>query len=329
MENMDTSYDVFFSAFEGEDGNQTDTAEDAKETETTEETTEETQDESDSAETAGEVTEESAEEDGAEGGDKGDDGGSEQKFTIKVNKQDMELTLPQMTEYAQKGADYDRVKGQLETSRQNEQTLQAKLDEQQEAMDILNMISEQTGTPMAELLEQLHINAVKKEGQTDAEVKAQIRADKLERQLKAKNEQQTQQKAAEDEAATRMQREVADFRKQFMVDFDFSVLKTLQLGIKQDVGASSYWSEMASMQTLDNLLINKLITPAQYIERLPNGYITKKEELLAELRAASAAPTPAPDTGTGMSTETTSSDMPVQGGSGNGALQRALNREGA
>lgn len=115
----------------------------------------------------------------------------------------------------------------------------------------------------------------------------------------------------------------------FMEDFDFAIVRKVQVGIRQDVGASSYWSEMASMQTLDNLLMNKLITPAQYIERLPSGYITKKEALLAELNAASMAPPPAPGTGTGLSVETTSADMPVTGGSGNGALQRALNREGA
>lgn len=234
MEIMDTSYDEFFDAFEGGDGNQTGTTEDVEEAENTEETAEEVQDEPENDETAGEVTEGSAEKDGVEGNDKGDGGGSEQKFTIKVNKQDMELTLPQMTEYAQKGADYDRVKGQLEASRQNEQALQTKLGEQQEAMDILNMISEQTGTPMAELLEQLHINAVKKDGQTDAEVKAQIRADKLERQLKAKNEQQTQQKVAEDEAATRMQREVADFRKQFP---DVQLTEELASKLKPDIQA--------------------------------------------------------------------------------------------
>lgn len=116
----------------------------------------------------------------------------------------------------------------------------------------------------------------------------------------------------------------------FVQPFDFSQLKQIQLTIEQEVGASSYWSEMASMQTLDNLLMNHLITPEQYIERLPNGYISKKQELLADLRAASSGVAPAtqPDGGTNLSVETTSNAIPVQGGSGNGTLQRALNKEG-
>jgi hypothetical protein len=112
----------------------------------------------------------------------------------------------------------------------------------------------------------------------------------------------------------------------FIRDFDFAELKKVQFAVKQDVGASSYWSEMASMQTLDNLLMNKLITPKQYIERLPNGYITKKQELLDDFTAQMDAATGV--AGTGMSTETTE-EIPVEGGSGNAQLQRALNREGA
>lgn len=118
-------------------------------------------------------------------------------------------------------------------------------------------------------------------------------------------------------------------KQTFMRPFNFGVLRELQMSIKQDVGACSYWSEMASMQTLDNLLMNHLITPKQYLERLPNGYITKKQELLDDFEAAAMAGAPSGNPGTGMSVQTTSEDMPVNGGGGNGALQRALNREGA
>ena len=115
-------------------------------------------------------------------------------------------------------------------------------------------------------------------------------------------------------------------KQTFTQPFDFSSLKQIPLTIEQEVGASSYWSEMASMQTLDNLLMNKLITPEQYIERLPDGYISKKQELLADFRAARMLPVG--NSGTNMSVETTSENMPVEGGSGNGALQRAVNAEG-
>lgn len=116
-------------------------------------------------------------------------------------------------------------------------------------------------------------------------------------------------------------------KQTFMQEFDFSKLRKIQVAIKQDVGASSYWSEMSAMQTMDNLLMNHLITAEQYIERLPSYTIPRRQELLDEIRAASRA-VPR-NTGTGYSMETTSEDIPVQGGSGNASLQRAINREGA
>ena len=118
-------------------------------------------------------------------------------------------------------------------------------------------------------------------------------------------------------------------KQSFIVDFDFSKLREMQITIEQEVGASSYWSEMASMQTLDNMLMNNLITKKQYVERLPNGYMFKKQELLDDFQAEMSAPPAGNPAGTGISKETTSESMPVHGGSGNGAVQRALNREGA
>lgn len=116
----------------------------------------------------------------------------------------------------------------------------------------------------------------------------------------------------------------------FMEPFDFSRIREIQLSIKQDVGASSYWSEMANVQTLENLMMNDRIDTVDFLERLPSGYLVKKQELIEKLKARSMTPPPgSPGTGTGMSMETTSNQIPAQGGSGNGALQRALNREGA
>lgn len=115
----------------------------------------------------------------------------------------------------------------------------------------------------------------------------------------------------------------------FMEPFDFSRLKDVQLSIKQDVGASSYWSEMANVQTLENLLMNDRIDTIDFLERLPSGYLVKKQELIEKLKAKTMLPPPGgANTGTGMSMETTSQNIPINPGSGNASLQRALNREG-
>jgi hypothetical protein len=76
--------------------------------------------------------------------------------------------------------------------------------------------------------------------------------------------------------------------------------------------------------------MNHHIDAIQYLERMPNGYIAKKQELIAELKAAKAGALmpPAGGGGTGMTKET-SDQIDVQGGGGNSALQRAINREGA
>ena len=117
--------------------------------------------------------------------------------------------------------------------------------------------------------------------------------------------------------------------QQFEEEFDFGTLREFNLVVKQDAGASSYWSEIASMQTLDNLLMNKQITLLQYLERVPAGYVSKKNELIAELKGAMAAPAPTAGgmTAGGMGAPNIN-DMPVPVGPGNGAMQRALNQTG-
>ncbi len=70
------------------------------------------------------------------------------------------------------------------------------------------------------------------------------------------------------------------------VEFDFSTLKNLPLLLKMEAGASSYYSEIAAIQTLDNLLLQGKISTSQYLKRLPASYIPDKMGLIAELEAA-------------------------------------------
>ena len=67
--------------------------------------------------------------------------------------------------------------------------------------------------------------------------------------------------------------------------FNSTPYQALLLRVKVDVGPSSYWSEIASMQSLDNLLNSGKIDIIQYLERLPNGIIPKKSELIEEIKA--------------------------------------------
>jgi hypothetical protein len=65
--------------------------------------------------------------------------------------------------------------------------------------------------------------------------------------------------------------------------FNGSDNKDVPFNLKIDVGPSSYWSEISSMQTLDNLLQTQKINFIQYLERIPNGIIPKKQELIDEI----------------------------------------------
>lgn len=73
-------------------------------------------------------------------------------------------------------------------------------------------------------------------------------------------------------------------RRRVAETFDFTVFKRLWLRLRADVGASSYYSEIASAQTLDNLRAAGVLDVVQYLERVPEGLIPRKAELIAELK---------------------------------------------
>lgn len=60
--------------------------------------------------------------------------------------------------------------------------------------------------------------------------------------------------------------------------------RDILLNVKVDVGPSTYWSEITSMQTLDNLLTQGKIELIDYLERVPDGIIPKKQELIDKIQ---------------------------------------------
>lgn len=122
--------------------------------------------------------------------------------------------------------------------------------------------------------------------------------------------------------------------QKLVIPFDFSVVDETYFSVELDVGASSYWSEIASMQTLDNLLMQGKISTVEYLKRLPAGQITDKETLIEvlnreqQLQMAMMGMAP-PENGEGQTPgPTDSASLPVRGGAGYGALQRKINETG-
>lgn len=68
--------------------------------------------------------------------------------------------------------------------------------------------------------------------------------------------------------------------------FDFSIFKNLWLNLRVDAGSAAFFSEIAMIQTLDNLRRDGMISFQQYLNRIPDRMIPKKEELIRDLETA-------------------------------------------
>lgn len=215
------SLDDVFDMDDG-DGYQTDTVEEETveepEETTPEETASEAQEQPETGETAGEVMTDKAEEVTGEGEHEAEEATSDNGQTfisVKYDKETRQVSMEDAPGWIQKGMNYDRVKEQLDTSRQNEKDLQDKLSQQGDYMETLTLISQTINVPIPQLLEQLHVNAVKGTGKTEAEARAIIRADKLERQLKSKETAKAKESSSEEAKTQQVTKELSEFRKQF------------------------------------------------------------------------------------------------------------------
>lgn len=263
MENEGMDFEEFFSAYDApgeDDGNQTDP-------ETVEEETGESAQE---AEESPETGEESSEGSTPEQEKKPEDGNPEaapepQKFTIKVNKGTREVELPEMTELAQKGADYDRVKGQLETSRTNEANLQKTVDEQSPIMEVLQLAAKDAGVDVAELVDSIHVGLLKGKGMTEAEARAEIRAAKAEKAVNdLKNKPAQEEKPETDSNQERAKREIAEFQTAFPgVQLNQETLDKLAPDVQNGMTLTSAYLKMENARLTAELAEQKRALEAE------------------------------------------------------------------
>lgn len=227
MENENISFDEFEAAFGDETGNQTDFADEG----------------------TGDVTTQDPQETGDETGEEEDSGGEPdpeeqpdkekppaekaepETFTLKVNKEEKTYSREEVISLAQKGADYDRVKEQLNTSRETASQLQIQLDSQKEAMELLTDMAKESGMEMPKFLDTIRMNMLKKQGLSEeaaSERLLRMKAEKENAALKANAEQlQTKETAAD-----RATREIAEFREAYP---DVQITKELVDKLMDDV----------------------------------------------------------------------------------------------
>jgi hypothetical protein len=227
MNETATSFDEFFGAFDADAvGNQTEQSEETleidettnAEAESDAETAQETEEASESGENA---------KDDTEGGEKKDAAESEQMsemFTIKVNKEERQVTREELIALAQKGADYDRVKSQYDKGKTDNQALNDQLAKTQQVYDVIEQIAKETGVEIPKLLDTFQIRRLMdKEGLSEKEATERLGRLKAENQLKLIQESKQQTKSAEDERKERADREVKEFKENFP-DIDISSL---------------------------------------------------------------------------------------------------------
>lgn len=257
MEDNTPDFEAFAAAFNDTEDYQNDGAEETAETEMEEETAEEVGGEDETEPEDGETDEDEhtseSEEETAEGDSEEDNPGSEQMFTIRVNKEDRQVGLAEMTTLAQKGADYDRVKGQLTESRQQIQDLQGERDKYRNAMDVLETMAAEAELSLDEFVEQLQVNAAVQSGKTEAEAKAEIRAKKAEKQLDAmKAEASAKQEPAAEDQQTRAEREIAEFQERFpevgLDKLTEEVVQELEADVKNGMSLSDAYQKRENVR---------------------------------------------------------------------------------
>ena len=196
-ENQEIGFEEFMSAFDGDLGNQTEEDEQQDQQPQTEEETD-VPDQQEGAEPS-EAPEDNPQKPQEESAPQHDP--APESFTIKVNKEERTCTREELISLAQKGADYDRVKEQLAS--------------QKNVMDTLNSFAKDAGTTVADLLDQMQLGLLKKQGLPDDVARERLHRLKAEKENAALKASVSEGKFTQEDSSQRVRREISEFRDHF------------------------------------------------------------------------------------------------------------------
>ena len=271
---MDEMNDVGFEDFEAAlfaDDYQTDSDSDAEETEPTQDAAEDTPEETDEGESTEPTGDENSEDENTDDSEEDATGTKEeaadgnqntetpQTFTIKVNKEEKTVTLEEMTALAQKGADYDRVKEQFRQGQQTIQDLNAKLDGMaghQEALDILNLLAEKTGSTIDALAKTLYRNFRKSGGASEETADLELENARLRKSQNAATSQAAQQQEQQqvDAAEARAQRDIEEFEREYPdVQLDEELVDKLTPDINNGMSLTAAYRKLERSQEKERI----------------------------------------------------------------------------
>lgn len=243
MENEETLYSDFMEAF-GDDADYH-TDDDGKET--VDENTTDTEDtwQDDEGDDGSDDLDNGGDGDGDETPNQEENPAKEQApagelFTLKVNKEERQVSRDEVISLAQKGADYDRVKEQLTQSKAALQEAQASAAGNQAAYDALKELAEASGVDMPTMIDNLKRSLLKSQGLSDDAITERLARQKLETENAALKKAQEESKPAQESAQERAQRELADFRKKYP---DVELTKELVQSLTPDVQSGMSFTE--------------------------------------------------------------------------------------
>jgi hypothetical protein len=216
-------------------------------------------------------TDDSAEDDGAdEDGDEdgeddggepqGDDGAADdgEKFPVKWLDETKELTREEVIRYAQKGMDYDRTKQALHALREEADALRAfKAEHEAQIEELTAYLKESGKTSLNDVLDDLRISTLIGKGDSADLAREKIRAARLERQLAANAQRQTEQ----DESSRKAKADLEAFQKEYPdVKVDEALLKELGDDLKATGNLTRAYEKMQRRKLeADNAALRKQI----------------------------------------------------------------------